>query len=382
LNAVATAPRQPRRRAFLVGVALPGQPGWNVEEHLDELASLADTAGADVVGRAVQARRAPDARLYIGAGKAGEIAARLAELRADVVLFDDELTGSQAKNLEEVLKLPVVDRSGVILEIFERRARSREARTQVELARLNYELPRLTRKWGHLSRQVGGIGVRGGEGETQLEADRRVLTRRIARLRRDLERIDRMRRNQRRSRSELPVVALAGYTNAGKSTLFNRLTRDGTLTEDRLFATLDARLRRGALDAERWPVLFADTVGFIRKLPHDLVASFRSTLDEVVEADLVVHVVDRSHPRWEEQQRVAEEVLESLGVEPERVLVVFNKRDRLDPEVPLEPGALAVSAVTGAGLDHLREAIGAQLARLRAAPRGAGGPLPAATGIT
>jgi len=334
-----------------------------------------------VVGRAVQARKAPDPKLYIGAGKVGEIAARLAELRADVVLFDDDLTGSQAKNLEEVLKVPVVDRSGVILEIFERRARSREARTQVELARLSYELPRLTRKWGHLSRQVGGIGVRGGEGETQLEADRRVLTRRLARLRRDLQQIDRMRRNQRRGRSELPVVALAGYTNAGKSTLFNRLTRDGTLAEDRLFATLDARLRRGALDAERWPVLFADTVGFIRKLPHDLVASFRSTLDEVVEADLVVHVVDRSHPRWEEQKRVAEEVLASLGVEPERVLVVFNKVDRLDATEAFEPGALRISAATGAGLDELRQAIGGHLARLRAAPRAPLGPLPATSGI-
>ena len=381
MNAVAPASRQPRRRAFLVGVALPGQPAWSVEEHLEELASLADTAGAEVVGRAVQARKAPDPKLYIGAGKVGEIAARLAELRADVVLFDDDLTGSQAKNLEEVLKVPVVDRSGVILEIFERRARSREARTQVELARLSYELPRLTRKWGHLSRQVGGIGVRGGEGETQLEADRRVLTRRIARLRRDLQQIDRMRRNQRRGRSELPVVALAGYTNAGKSTLFNRLTRDGTLAEDRLFATLDARLRRGALDAERWPVLFADTVGFIRKLPHDRVASFRSTLDEVVEADLVVHVVDRSHPRWEEQKRVAEEVLASLGVEPERVLVVFNKVDRLDATEAFEPGALRISAATGAGLDELRQAIGGHLARLRAAPRAPLGPLPATSGI-
>ena len=369
MDAPAPTAQRTRRHAFLVGLALPGQPGWQVREHLDELAALADTAGADVVGSAVQARPAPDPRLYIGAGKAAELAARLPGLAVDVVLFDDDLTGTQAKNLEDVLKVPVIDRSGVILEIFERRARSREARTQVELARLNYELPRLARKWGHLSRQVGGIGVRGGEGETQLEADRRVLTRRIAKLRCELEHIDERRRRQRRSRTALPVVALAGYTNAGKSTLFNRLTRDGTFAEDRLFATLDARVRRGALDAERWPVLFADTVGFIRKLPHHLVASFRSTLDEVVEADLVVHVIDRSHPRWEEQQRVAEEVMASLGVDPERVLVVFNKADRLGPGEPRQPDVLHVSAVTGEGLGALRATIGERLVRQRAAPR-------------
>jgi len=351
------------------------------EEHLDELAALADTAGAEVIGRAAQARPAPDPRTFIGPGKAREIAGEIAALGAEVAVFDDDLTGSQAKNLEEILKVPVVDRSGLILEIFERRARSREARTQVELARLRYELPRLARKWGHLSRQVGGIGVRGGEGETQLEADRRVLRQRISRLEGELERIDRMRRQQRRGRADLPVVALAGYTNAGKSTLFNRLTRDATLAEDRLFATLDSRLRRGALDGETWPVLFADTVGFIRKLPHHLVASFRSTLAEVVEADLVVHVVDRSHPGWEEQLRVAEEVLAELGVDPERILLAYNKADRLPPGEIREPDALFVSARTGEGLDSLRAAIGERLTALRALARPAGPRLPAAPGF-
>ncbi|MCB1007324.1 MAG: GTPase HflX [Acidobacteria bacterium] len=376
-----TRPPGAKRRAFLVGIALSGRPADEAEDHLNELAALADTAGAEIVGRAIQARKAPDPRLFVGPGKAAEIADEAKRLGTEVVVFDEDLSGSQAKNLEEILKLPVVDRSGLILEIFERRARSREARTQVELARLRYELPRLARKWGHLSRQVGGIGVRGGEGETQLEADRRVLRRRIEKLEEELVRIDRMRRQQRRGRAELPVVALAGYTNAGKSTLFNRLTRDQTVAEDRLFATLDSRLRRGALDGDTWPVLFADTVGFIRKLPHHLVASFRSTLGEVVEADLVLHVVDRSHPGWEEQQSVAEEVLAALDVDPERVLVAYNKADRLPPGEIVEPDALAVSALTGEGLDELRSAIADRLTRLRALPRSAAGRLPTAPGI-
>jgi GTP-binding protein HflX len=363
-----------------VGVALPGQPAWEVDDHLDELEALADTAGAEVVGRAVQARKAPDPKLFIGGGKAESVAAEAAAAGADLVIFDDDLTGSQAKNLEEILKRDVLDRSGLILRIFEQRARSREARTQVELARLRYELPRLARRWGHLSRQAGGVGVRGGEGETQLEADRRMLRRRITQLERDLEKIEKMRRVQRRGREGVPVVALAGYTNAGKSTLFNRLTHDGTLAEDRLFATLDARLRRGVLGEQGPGVVFADTVGFIRKLPHHLVASFRSTLDEVVAADLVLHVVDRSHPRWEDQKAVAEEVLGELGVDPDRILVVWNKVDRLPAgERDAPDGGVAISAATGEGVGRLRAAIEAALAMppsaaARLAPsRGAGG---------
>ncbi len=350
-----------RRRAYLIGLVLPGQPAWLVEEHLAELAALADTAGAEVVGQSVQARRAPDPRLYVGGGKAETIAAAASGLGADLAIVDDDLSGSQSRNLGQALGFEVIDRSELILRIFEQRARSREARTQVELARLRYELPRLARRWGHLSRQAGGIGVRGGEGETQLEADRRVLRRRIANLERELVKIDRMRRVQRRGRRDVPVIALAGYTNAGKSTLFNLLTRDGTLAEDRLFATLDARLRRGVLEPAGRPVVFADTVGFIRKLPHHLVASFRSTLDEIVEADLVIHVVDRSHPRWEDQRQVAEEVMAELGVVPDRILPVFNKIDRLDPTERLDPAVLAVSAVTGEGLSHLRAALSARL---------------------
>jgi len=355
-------PSDRRRRAFLVGVALPGQPAWEVDDHLDELEALADTAGAEIVGRAVQSRKAPDPKLFIGGGKAESVAAEATAAAADLVIFDDDLTGSQAKNLEEVLKREVLDRSGLILRIFEQRARSREARTQVELARLRYELPRLARRWGHLSRQAGGVGVRGGEGETQLEADRRMLRRRITQLERDLEKIEKMRRVQRRGREGVPVVALAGYTNAGKSTLFNRLTHDGTLAEDRLFATLDARLRRGVLGEGGPPVVFADTVGFIRKLPHHLVASFRSTLDEVVAADLVLHVIDRSHPRWEDQKAVAEEVLGELGVDPDRVVVVWNKMDRLPAGERRAPAdGVGISAETGEGLAELRAAIGAAL---------------------
>ncbi len=360
---------KPRRhRAFLLGLSLPTQKVGEAEEHLEELAALADTAGAEVVGQVVQARPTPDPKLFLGRGRVESVAAELPELGADWVIVDDDLSGGQARNLEEALHVQVLDRSGLILRIFEQRARSREARTQVELARAKYELPRLARRWGHLSRQVGGIGVRGGEGETQLEADRRMLRRRISRLERDLETIERMRRVQRKGRGGIPVVALAGYTNAGKSTLFNALTHDGTLAEDRLFATLDARLRRGTLASGAWTVVFADTVGFIRKLPHHLVASFRSTLDEVVAADLVLHVVDRSHPRWLEQQEVAEGVLADLGVEARRILTVFNKSDRLEGPVALKPDELLVSAARGHGLEALRTAIASRLTELGWAP--------------
>jgi len=354
-----------RRRAFLLGMVLPGQPASVVEEHLDELASLADTAGADCVGRALQARPHPDPRTFFGRGKAEAVAEEVRRLGADLVVVDDDLTGSQAKNLAEVLGVELLDRSGLILQIFESRARSAEARTQVQLARARYELPRLVRQWEHLSRQAGGIGVRGGEGETQLEADRRILRRRIARLERDLQRIEKMRRVQRAGRSGVPVVALAGYTNAGKSTLFNRLTSDETLAEDRLFATLDARLRKGRLPGLATPVVFADTVGFIRKLPHHLVASFRSTLDEVVAADLVVHVVDRSHPGWDEQKEVAEQVLVELGVAEDRILVVLNKADRLSGPIALEPGEILLSAESGFGVARLRNALARRLREVR-----------------
>jgi GTP-binding protein HflX len=342
-----------------VGLILPGKPGYVVEEHLDELAQLAESAGAQVMGRAVQTRKAPDSATYIGKGKVEEIAAAARELEADLLLFDDDLTPSQVKNVEEATKLAAMDRSGLILDLFDQRARSREARTQVELARLKYMLPRLTKQWSHLSRQGGGAGQRGGEGEKQLEQDRRVLRTKIRGLEADLEKIERTRDLHRRGRKGVPTVALTGYTNAGKSTLFNRLTHAGTLAEDRLFATLDAKLRRGAVDGAG-AVVFSDTVGFIRKLPHHLVSSFRSTLGEIADADLVLHVIDRSHPHWREQKEVAEAVLEDLGVERERVIEVFNKSDLVAPGEARD-GGLWVSAASGDGLAALRAEVARRL---------------------
>jgi GTP-binding protein HflX len=345
-----------KRSAFLVGLRRQGQPGYIVDEHLAELAELATSAGFELAGRAVQARKGPDPRTLIGRGKATEIAAAIDHLGADLAVFDDDLSPSQVKNLEQILEAEVIDRSALILEIFFRSARTREARTQVELAQLNYMLPRLTRKWTHLSRQVGGIGVRGGEGETQLEVDRRMMRQRIAQLRRDLKKIERTRQVQRKGRRNADLVALAGYTNAGKSTLFNRLTRAGTKVQDRLFATLDSKLRRGSIGQDR-VVVFSDTVGFIRKLPHHLVASFRSTLEEITLAGVVLHVVDRSHPQWQEQKKVAEDVLADLGIEPDSIVDVFNKTDLLGETVPQNGAGIWISAREGDGIDELKAEI-------------------------
>ena len=349
-----------------MGVTLGATPGFVAEEHLDELDELTRSAGVDVVGRAVQRRPRPDPRTFIGSGKAAEIEAAAAELGADLIVFDDDLSPSQVKNLEKILQVEVYDRSALILEIFFQRARTREARTQVELAQLSYMLPRLTRRWTHLSRQVGGIGARGGEGETQLEVDRRMMRKRIGHLKRDLAKIERTRQVQRRGREGAALVALAGYTNAGKSTLFNRLTRAGVKVEDRLFATLDSKLRRGSLDHDGSVAVFSDTVGFIRKLPHHLVASFKSTLEEIAHAGVVLHVVDRSHPGWQEQMEVGREVLGDIGVDADRVLTVFNKTDLLNGQPANGPSgegaeAVWVSALTGAGLDELRAAIRVRL---------------------
>ncbi|MEE4272743.1 MAG: GTPase HflX [Thermoanaerobaculales bacterium] len=344
----------------LVGLVVAGTRRSDVDDHLDELARLVDTAGGRVVDRLVQERPSPDAATLVGSGFVTRVANAAAEHDARSVIFDEDLTASQIRNLEREMPktAKVLDRAAVILDIFAARARSSEAKTQVELAQLSYLLPRLTRRWSHLSRQAGGIGTR-GVGETQLEIDRRLVSKRIAQLKTKLAVIERDRRLRRDRRRELPTVALVGYTNAGKSSLFRRMTRAKVLVEDRLFATLDPRARRVALGQDVTAVM-TDTVGFIRKLPHDLVAPFRSTLSEAVDADLVLHVVDVSHPSWEDHLRVGDEVLEGLGVSRDAELIVLNKTDLVAGSLPLAPGgrqAVPVSAMTGDGSAGLRSVI-------------------------
>jgi GTP-binding protein HflX len=358
--------RPPVERALLVGSPRKGTTeARDVEEHLDELARLADTAGAEVVGQVVQAVRAPNPEFYVGKGKVGEILQRVLETRASLVVFDEELSPRQGKHLEDALQVRVMDRTELILDIFALRARTREAKLQVELAQLEYTLPRLTRMWVHLSRIRGGIGLR-GPGETQLETDRRIIRRKIGRLKEELAQVAAHRervRDRTRERGVLKV-ALVGYTNAGKSSLLKALTRAEAHVEDRLFATLDTASREVRLNGRA--VRFVDTVGFIRKLPHDLVASFRSTLEEAADADLIVHVVDVSHPAWEHQAAVVGEVLEELlGAEPaaRRVIVALNKadllagplrEDRLRSAVSRGWRVVVTSALTGEGVEELR----------------------------
>jgi len=350
--------RQHVERTALVGLVTGGMPRHVVEEHLDELERLVDTAGGVTRARLIQERKKPHPATMVGSGFVARLSEKCTQDGIETVVFDEDLTGSQLRNLERSLPedVKILDRAAVILDIFAQRARSREAQTQVELAQLNYLLPRLTRRWRHLSRQAGGIGTR-GVGETQLEIDRRLISRRISQLKAKLKVIERDRRLRRQRRDRLPSIALVGYTNAGKSSLFSTLTRASVLVEDRLFATLDPRARRVALGEEVVAVM-TDTVGFIRKLPHHLVAPFRSTLEEAAEAELVFHVVDVAHPNWEEHLFVGDEVLEGLGVGRDRTLVLLNKIDLLPhPNVTRPPAGrvgLAVSAVTGAGLDELR----------------------------
>ena len=291
--------------------------------------------------------------------------------KATLVVFDDDLSPAQVRNLEEIIEVPVIDRSGLILDIFARRARSRESRTQTELAQLEYMLPRLTRQWSHLSRQGAGAGAKRGVGETQLELDRRIVRTRISRLKDELRKIGKTRETQRKSRDSTFSVALVGYTNAGKSTLFNRLTHGKAIAVDKLFATLDAKTQRAAFSTPAETVII-DTVGFIRKLPHHLVASFRSTMEEAVAADLVLHVIDSSHPQFTEQREIGQEVLNDLGVDPDRVVEVYNKVDRIEEHFmrPRRKGAAIVSALTGDGVDFLidmiraRERAGGELMRI------------------
>lgn len=355
-----------RESAFLVGVLLRGGRASTSEAHLDELERLAETAGAEVVGRRLLERDRPTASHFIGKGQAERLAALGAGLGATRYVFDEDLGPVQVRNLEKALDAPVFDRSDLILEIFDRRARTREARAQVELARMQRLLPRLAGRWSHLGRQVGGGPGLKGEGEKQIELDRRMIRRRIASLRRDLKRIESGRRTRRRRRAALHQVALVGYTNAGKSTLFNALTRAGVLVEDRLFATLDPTVRRGRLP-DGQTVLFSDTVGFIRKLPHPLVASFRSTLEEAAGADLLLHLVDLSDPAYEEQTEVGRQVLEELDLDRIPRLTVHNKVDaategQRERARNLDPEIVPASARTGEGLAELLEAVAERLA--------------------
>ena len=349
------SPNKVSEKVIVVGLILPTLTRSVAEEHLAELEKLVETAGGAVVDRILAKRPAPDPATFIGKGKAEQLKAAVERTGATLVVFDDDLSPAQARNLEKATGGAVIDRSGLILDIFAGRARSREARTQVELAQLEYTLPRLTRAWTHLERQAGGIGTR-GVGETQLELDRRIIRNRIARLKTDLRKIERTRETQRKSRGEAFVVALVGYTNAGKSTLFNRLTRGEAVAVDKLFATLDAKTQRIAFEMPRETVV-VDTVGFIRKLPHNLVASFRSTMEEAVAADLVLHVVDVSHPQFDEQREIGDEVLRDLGVDANRVIEVYNKIDRTDEIDLRRRDVVAVSALTGRGVDRLVDAI-------------------------
>jgi GTPase len=356
----------PQERAILVGAPLKRTSArHHVNEHLHELERLADTAGATVVGELTQALDRPNPATYVGKGKLDELRAMIAEKDATVVIFDDELSPAQGKNLEEELAKRVIDRAELILDIFAVRARSAEAKMQVELAQLNYSLPRLTRMWTHLEKFRGGIGVR-GPGETQLETDRRLVGQRIKLLNDRLLDVTRSREVQRQSRRTAFRASLVGYTNAGKSSILKAMSGEGDVfVEDRLFATLDPLTREVSL-GENQKVLLTDTVGFIRKLPHHLVASFRATLEEVGEADLLLHVIDASHPSWEEQRIVVDDVLADLGVHDTPVTHVFNKMDQLSAAdaaglkermANLLPNSVFVSAVADDGMAELREAL-------------------------
>ncbi len=380
-------------RVVLVGAEWPAHHthwsansvSFRLEESLDELARLSETAGLEVVGRVVQSlREGVHPATFIGTGKVTAVKDQCVEADARAVIFDDDLSPAQQRNLEKTLGLKVIDRSQLILDIFAQRAHSLAGKLQVELAQLEYLRPRLTRQWTHLSRLGGGVGTR-GPGETQLEVDRRRIRERISTLRRRLHDVERTRALQRheRARVPFPCLALVGYTNAGKSTLMNTLTHAGVLVEDQLFATLDPTSRRLDLpDGE--PVMLIDTVGFINKLPHQLIDAFKSTLEEVRTADFLLHVIDATHPRWAEQQAVVEQVLEEIGAGDKPTLLVFNKLDRLPTEKaaddqlwPWERAGVeqdganeqesrfGISALTGKGLDAMLGAIERRLLRER-----------------
>jgi len=354
----------PTQRALLL--AIEGRTAdW--EESLEELERLADTAGVEVVGSITQKRDKPDPVHFVGKGKAEEIRPVAGELRADVLLVDGDLKPRQQRNLEDDTHLGVLDRTALILDIFAQRARSKEGKLQVELAQLTYLLPRLTGKGTELSRLGGGIGTR-GPGETKLEVDRRHTRQRIRQVRKEVEQVARRRGTERRHRQKagVPTVALVGYTNAGKSTLLNALSGADVFVEDRLFATLDPTIRQVELEGGR-EILFVDTVGFIRNLPHQLISAFHATLEEAIEADVLVHIVDASHPQMERQIEAARRVLAGLGCAEKPAVMAFNKvdrvadRERLAERMKREQFAVAISATTGDGLPELLHVVGERL---------------------
>jgi GTP-binding protein HflX len=368
LKALIETRDQRTERVFLVGVELKSYNGSEGRESIDELAELATTAGGAVIGEGTQKVDSPNAATYIGKGKADEFARFCSRQDVDTVIFDDELSPAQTRNLEKIFNAKILDRTALILDIFSQRARTREGKLQIELAQLQHLLPRLTRFWGHLSRQKGGIGMRGGEGESQLEVDRRKVSERIDRITRDLDSVRRQRATQRagRQRSQWPLASIVGYTNAGKSTLLNKLTGAEVLAKDILFATLDPTTRRLRLPTNQ-NILLTDTVGFIRKLPHGLVEAFKATLEEVVQADLLLHVVDISRPQADEQIAAVNTVLNEIGAGDKATMMVFNKVDQLNGGGPLTrlqelyPNSVAISAKTGKGIEELLDEIGSQI---------------------
>jgi GTP-binding protein HflX len=364
-------PNAQAEKAYLIGVSLPNSSIAREYEHLDELEQLARTAGAEVVGSAIQGRTRVDGATYIGAGKAREIKEACDRTGANLVIFDSDLSPAQARNLEKILDINIIDRTELILDIFARHAKTQAAKIQVELAQLEYALPRLVRMWDHLERQAGGIGTR-GPGETQLEVDRRRIHQRMGSLRRQLKKLSRRKDTIRKSRRELHVVALIGYTNAGKSTLMRRLTGADVFVENQLFATLDTTTRRiqngknggnGNGGNHRVnSILLVDTVGFIRKLPNHLVTSFRATLEDIAQADLYVHVVDASHPVYEEHMEVTDNTVRDIKNPKVGTIYVFNKIDLLS-DAELEgiksryPAGVFVSALDDTGLDGMWDAV-------------------------
>ncbi|SDT62661.1 GTP-binding protein HflX [Mucilaginibacter mallensis] len=321
-----TAEKQ--ERAVLVGVITPHQTDEQTKEYLEELQFLVETAGAETVKTFTQKLQRPDRATFVGSGRLEDIKAFVTEEEIDIVVFDDELTPSQLRNIENELQVKILDRNNLILDIFAGRAQTAQAKSQVELAQLQYLLPRLTRLWTHLERQKGGIGMR-GPGESQIETDRRLILNKISLLKEKLRQIDRQNETQRKNRVAMVRVALVGYTNVGKSTIMNMISKSEVFAENKLFATLDTTVRKVVI--ENVPFLLSDTVGFIRKLPHHLVECFKSTLDEVREADILVHVVDVSHPNFEDQIRTVNETLKDLGVIDKPTITVFNKIDAYQP---------------------------------------------------